>query len=124
MFTNKILSSDARGYIIEIFKYKNFSILLIKSKKGTIRGNHYYLNETHLNYIVKGKIAYYWKKLNSNSKIKKKIYKKNEFFLTKKKDVHAMKFLEDSLNIYLSNIPRNKKNYLKKVRKKIILKDN
>ena len=85
MFTNKILSSDARGYIIEIFKYKNFSILLIKSKKGTIRGNHYYLNETHLNYIVKGKIAYYWKKLNSNSKIKKKIYKKNEFFLTKKK---------------------------------------
>ena len=55
MFTNKILSSDARGYIIEIFKYKNFSILLIKSKKGTIRGNHYYLNETHLNYIVKEK---------------------------------------------------------------------
>ena len=35
-----------------------------------------------------------------------------------------MKFLEDSLNIYLSNIPRNKKNYLKEVRKKIILKDN
>ena len=117
-----LLSNDDRGYIKEIFSYRNFSLLLIKSKKGSIRGNHYYKNETHINFVLKGKIEYFSKKLNSKSKLIKKIYKKKQYFLTEKKTIHAMRFLEDSLMLYFSNMPRKKNLYMKEVIKRVILK--
>ena len=87
------------------------SASLIVSKANTWRANHYHKNDWHFIYVLKGSFEYYFKKTNSDEKIKKKIVKKGELLFTGPVVDHAMFYIEETEIIVLSKNPRDQKTY-------------
>ena len=87
------------------------SCVLISSKKGTTRANHYHNTDWHYCYVIKGKIEYYYRIHGLKKKPKKKIINKGELFFTPPMVDHAMKFLEYTEFITLGRGSRKKINY-------------
>ena len=50
---------DDRGEIIPLVDAPMQSAVMITSKKGTVRANHYHKTDWHYCYVVSGRIAYY-----------------------------------------------------------------
>lgn len=108
----KLLNKDKRGYIKDLFDMPSNSVILIESKKGTIRANHYHKKDYHMCYIIYGKIKYHFKAKITDKKTKFKIYNKDETFFTPPKELHAMEFLEKTKFIAIARNKRDKKSYL------------
>ena len=102
---------DKRGQIINITNELFKSCALIKSKKNSIRANHYHKKDWHYCYVLKGKIAYYHRKHGLKNKAKKIIINEGELFFTPPLVDHAMKFLKYSEFITLGRGDRSKINY-------------
>jgi len=103
---------DKRGQIINLSNNIFGSCAFIKSKKNSIRANHYHKKDWHYCYVLKGKIAYYYRKHGlKNSKPKKTIINKGELFFTPPMVDHAMKFLQTTEFITLGKGSRTKNNY-------------
>ena len=103
--------SDARGIIQPLCDLNMKSASLIISKKNTWRANHYHKSDWHFIYVLKGSFEYYFKKTNSDEKIKKKIVKKGELLFTGPVVDHAMFYTEQTEIIVLSKNPRDQKTY-------------
>ena len=103
--------TDKRGKILNIANLLFRSCALIKSKKNSIRANHYHKKDWHYCYVLRGKIAYYHKKHGSKTKPKKTIINKGELFFTPPMVDHAMKFLQYTEFITLGRGNRTKINY-------------
>ena len=108
---------DNRGYILNIANFLFRSCALIKSKKNSIRANHYHKKDWHYCYVLRGKIEYYYRKHGSNLKPKKIIIKSGELFFTPPMVDHAMKFLEYTEFITLGRGSRTKIDYDKDTHK-------
>ena len=104
---------DARGIIQPLCDLNMKSASLIVSKANTWRANHYHKNDWHFIYVLKGSFEYYFKKTNSDEKIKKKIVKKGELLFTGPVVDHAMFYTEETEIIVLSKNPRDQKTYEK-----------
>ena len=104
--------SDKRGYIHKLLDGNFSSSLLIKSKKNTIRANHYHKKDSHHCYVISGKIIYYYKKIN-DKKVKKFIVKSGELFYTPPLEEHLMYFPVETIFITLSPKVRSKFDYEK-----------
>ncbi len=102
---------DARGIIQPLCDLNMKSASLIVSKANTLRANHYHKNDWHFIYVLKGSFEYYFKKTNSDEKIKKKIVKKGELLFTGPVVDHAMFYIEETEIIVLSKNPRDQKTY-------------
>ena len=102
---------DARGIIQPLCDLNMKSASLIVSKPNTWRANHYHKNDWHFIYVLKGSFEYYFKKTNSDEKIKKKIVKKGELLFTGPVVDHAMFYTEETEIIVLSKNPRDQKTY-------------
>ena len=102
---------DARGIIQPLCDLNMKSASLIVSKANTWRANHYHKNDWHFIYVLKGSFEYYFKKTNSDEKIKKKIIKKGELLFTGPVVDHAMFYTEETEIIVLSKNPRDQKTY-------------
>ena len=102
---------DKRGKILNIANILFRSCALIKSKKNSIRANHYHKKDWHYCYVLKGKIAYYHRKHGTKSKPKKIIINKGELFFTPPMIDHAMKFLSYTEFLTLGRGSRSKINY-------------
>lgn len=102
---------DARGIIQPLCDLNMKSASLIVSKANTWRANHYHKNDWHFIYVLKGSFEYYFKKTNSDEKIKKKIVKKGELLFTGPVVDHAMFYTEETEIIVLSKNPRDQKTY-------------
>ena len=102
---------DARGIIQPLCDLNMKSASLIVSKANTWRANHYHKNDWHFIYVLKGSFEYYFKKTNSDEKIKKKIVKKGELLFTGPVVDHAMFYAEETEIIVLSKNPRDQKTY-------------
>ncbi|MDP3987522.1 MAG: cupin domain-containing protein [Candidatus Levybacteria bacterium] len=104
---------DGRGemnYLIDGEKIS--SILLITSKKGAVRANHYHKKDSHYSYLLSGKMEYTFYDLKAKNKRKKKIIvKKGDLIYTSPMEAHAMKFLEDSDFLALGGKQRGKGKY-------------
>lgn len=115
--TIKPFNIDKRGemsHLIEENKTRITSILLITSKKGAIRANHYHKKDTHFAYILEGKMEYTYQDLRSKVKNKKTaIVKKGDIIYTPPMTIHAMKFLEDSVFLAITTEERDQKKYEK-----------
>ena len=105
------IHQDKRGKIINISNELIRSCALIKSKKNSIRANHYHKKDWHYCYVIKGTIEYYYRKHGSILRPKKMIIKSGELFFTPPMVDHAMKFLEYTEFITLGKGSRIKKNY-------------
>ena len=108
---------DNRGYILNIANLLFRSCALIKSKKNSIRANHYHKKDWHYCYVLRGKIEYYYRKHGSNLKPKKIIIKSGELFFTPPMVDHAMKFPVYTEFITLGRGSRAKINYDKDTHK-------
>ena len=87
------------------------SAVMIESKAGSLRANHYHKTDWHYCYVIKGKIEYYYKKLNSNEKPQLIVVDKGQMIFTPPLVEHCMKFPVDTLFLTLSRNPRDQETY-------------
>ena len=113
--------SDQRGEILNISNELFRSCALIKSKKNSIRANHYHKKDWHYCYVLKGKLEYYYRNHGTEKKIKKMIINKGDLFFTPPMVDHAMKFSEYTEFITLGRGSRTKINYDKDTHKIILI---
>lgn len=105
---------DKRGEMSNLLpaKIKIASALLITSKKGSIRANHYHKKDEHYTFLLKGKMKYTYSPVNQKNKQKKTfLVTEGEIVYTPSMTAHAIKFLEDSVFIAFSTKPRNQGAY-------------
>lgn len=102
---------DARGEIIPLVDAEMKSCVLITSKKGTVRANHYHKTDWHYCYVLEGEIEYHWRPVDTKEPAKKKIIKKGELFYTGPMLEHAMVFLTDTVFLTLGGNPRDQYHY-------------
>ena len=106
---------DDRGAITRLLddgKTNIKSILLITSKKGSVRSNHYHKTDTHWIYMISGKMEYYEKPVKGGKKVKK-IVSAGDMVFSPRMAIHTTVFLEDSVFLALSTKSRNQKAYEK-----------
>ncbi|OGY17005.1 MAG: hypothetical protein A2784_04170 [Candidatus Chisholmbacteria bacterium RIFCSPHIGHO2_01_FULL_48_12] len=106
------ISQDERGQIVKILEGKITSVLVIPSRKGAIRANHYHKKDTHYVYMISGKMRYTVKDL-SKKRARKQwvILNPGDLVYTPAMTAHAMEFLEDSVFLALTTQKRDQKNY-------------
>lgn len=108
----KPIDQDKRGSIIKVMEGKITSVLVIPSKKGAVRANHYHKQDTHYVYMVSGKMRYTIKDLSKKRSTKQSvILKTGDLVYTPAMTAHAMKFLEDSVFLALTTQKRDQKHY-------------
>ena len=116
---------DKRGGITRLYDKKTDfkSVLLITSKKGTVRSNHYHKKDTHWIYVVSGKMEYYEKPVKGG-RIKKTVLEPMDMVYTPAMMIHAVKFLKDSVLLALSTQARDQKDYEKDTVRMKLVPDN
>jgi dTDP-4-dehydrorhamnose 3,5-epimerase-like enzyme len=87
------------------------SAVLIRSKKGTVRANHFHHTDWHYCYVLKGKIDYYWRKANTKDKPERVTIGQDQLFFTPPMVEHAMHFTEDTDFLCLGRNPRDQETY-------------
>ena len=105
---------DARGGITKILddgKTNIKSILLITSKKGAVRANHYHKRDSHYCYMVYGKMEYSERPVGSKEKPTMHVVNKGEMAFSKPMVEHAMRFLEDTVWVALFRNCRHQEDY-------------
>ncbi len=102
---------DERGKIIPLVDMTMSSCVLIISKKGTIRANHYHKTDWHFCYVLKGIIEYYHRPVGSKEKPEKVLINKGQLFFTPPMIEHAMVFKEDTEFLTLGRNSRKQQSY-------------
>jgi dTDP-4-dehydrorhamnose 3,5-epimerase-like enzyme len=87
---------DERGAIQPLVDVPMESCVLISSKKGTVRANHYHQTDWHYCYVVEGEIDYYEKPHGSSQAAKKTVIRQGQMFFTGPMVDHAMVFTQDT----------------------------
>ena len=106
---------DERGEIQPLVDGIMKSAVMIFSKAGSLRANHYHKTDWHYCYVVSGQINYYHRKTNTLIEPKLIIVKKGQMVFTPPMVDHAMKFPVDTTFITLSRNPRDQQTYEKDV---------
>ena len=102
---------DLRGSIQPLVDSIMKSAVMIHSKAGSLRANHYHKTDWHYCYVISGKIKYYYKELNSDKGPELLIVEKGNMVFTPPLVEHCMKFPEDTLFLTLSRNPRDQETY-------------
>ncbi len=106
---------DERGEIQPLVDCIMKSAVMIYSKAGSIRANHYHKTDWHYCYVISGEINYFHRKTNSLSDPKLLVVKKGQMVFTPPMVDHAMKFPIDTTFLTLSRNPRDQETYEKDV---------
>ena len=102
---------DERGIIQPLVEAEMRSALMISSKKGTVRGNHYHLSDWHYCYVVSGVIEYHFRPSDSKEPPECIFVEAGQMFFTPPMVEHAMRFPEDTSFLTLSRNPRDQNAY-------------
>ena len=102
---------DNRGSIQPLVDLLMKSAVMIHSKAGSLRANHYHKTDWHYCYVIYGKINYYHKELNTNKEPELLVVEKGRMVFTPPLVEHCMKFPEDTLFLTLSRNPRDQETY-------------
>jgi quercetin dioxygenase-like cupin family protein len=101
--------NEERGRIIPVAEGDFKTILIIESKKGAVRANHYHKTDLHVMYILSGKARYVEAPIDNLTKITNdRIVGPGDTIVTPPLLPHAMEFLEDSVMIVCA---RNERDY-------------
>ena len=104
---------DLRGSIQPLVDSIMKSAVMIQSKAGSLRANHYHKTDWHFIYVLKGSFKYYSQDLITKKKYRSLLVKKGELIFTPPKIIHATYFLENTEILALSKNLRDTKNYEK-----------
>ncbi len=102
---------DARGEIQPLVDLMMESAVLIKSKKGTLRANHYHKTDWHYCYVLEGRIDYYHRPTGSDAEPDCIVVEAGQMVFTPPMVDHGMKFPEDCVFLTLSRNPRDQESY-------------
>ena len=102
---------DARGKIQPLVDLMMESAVLIESKKGSLRANHYHKTDWHYCYVVSGCIEYYHRPTGSTEEPERLLVKAGEMVFTPPMVDHGMTFPEDTTFLTLSRNPRDQASY-------------
>ncbi len=103
--------SDARGDIQPLVDEDMKSAVLITSKKGAVRGNHYHETDWHYCYVLRGTIEYFHRPAGSDAEPECTVLKEGDMFFTPPQVEHAMVFPEDSQFLTLGRNSRRQEVY-------------
>ena len=102
---------DGRGSIKPLVDIMMRSAVMIDSKAGSLRANHYHKTDWHYCYVISGQIEYLHRQTGSDQEPMKIIVNKGEMIFTPPMIEHGMKFPVDTLFLTLSRNPRDQKSY-------------
>ena len=103
----EVLADDERGVIEQLDNATDSSsVLRITSKAGTVRANHYHQKDSHVCYLISGKIRYVERPAADEfAPLTEYIIEPGQLFYTAPMVAHAMEFIEDSE--FLAITPRS-----------------
>ena len=102
---------EDRGIIQMLIDFPIASALVITSKKGTTRGNHYHLEDDHYSYLESGKIEYFSRPVGSSEAPNVTMIEPGQMFYSPPMVEHTMKFLEDSKFYVFAKRNRDQESY-------------
>lgn len=102
---------DDRGNIQPLVDKLMKSAVLIESKKGSLRANHYHKTDWHYCYVLSGEIEYFHRKTGSSEEPEMLSVKENQMVFTPPMVDHAMRFPVDTVFLTLSRNSRDQKTY-------------
>ena len=97
---------DLRGSIQPLVDLPMESAVLIHSKKGAVRANHYHQTDWHFCYVLSGSIEYLHRPTGSKAKPKTVFVREGELFFTPPMVDHQMIFPEDASFLVLGRNSR------------------
>ncbi len=103
--------ADARGAIQPLVDLPMKSCVLISSKKGTVRANHYHKTDWHFCYVMKGTIEYHHRRHGSTDPAEVVTIGEGQLFFTPPMVDHAMVFPEDTVFLTLGRNSRAQEVY-------------
>ncbi|TSC88532.1 MAG: hypothetical protein G01um10147_28 [Microgenomates group bacterium Gr01-1014_7] len=107
--------TDERGFISRLVDDDSIhfrAVLLITSKAGSSRANHYHKKDSHYVYCLSGKFRYSEKDMSKkNSEKQSVILKPGDLVLSRKMIAHSMEFLEDTVFLAITSEPREQEKY-------------
>lgn len=102
---------DVRGGISKVLDNVTLkSVLLITSKAGSIRANHYHKKDSHYSYILSGKAEWSEKSIDGGE-METAILEPGDMVFTAPMTVHAARFLEDTTFLAFSTKERSREEY-------------
>lgn len=101
---------DVRGEILSIVDDRVQNVSIISCNPGSIRSNHYHLNDFHYMYVLTGEIDYFFKEIHSNEISYLKV-KTGENIFTPPMEIHATYFQKKTTLIVSSLNPRDQETY-------------
>lgn len=102
---------DARGSIQPLVDRVMKSAVMIESKAGTLRANHYHKTDWHYCYVVSGRIEYHHRPTGSEAKPEVLVVEEGEMVFTPPMIDHGMVFPVDTTFLTLSRNPRTQEAY-------------
>jgi quercetin dioxygenase-like cupin family protein len=102
---------DDRGSIQPIVDRMMQSAVLISSKPGALRANHYHRTDWHYCYVLEGCIEYFHRPHGSEDPPERVLVEKGSMVFTPPMVDHAMKFAQDTVFLTLSRNPRDHESY-------------
>ena len=102
---------DSRGKIQPLVDLMMKSAVLIESKAGSLRANHYHKTDWHYCYVVSGEIEYLHRPTGTDDPPQIIHVKQGEMVFTPPMVDHGMKFPEDTVFLTLSRNPRDQASY-------------
>lgn len=102
---------DERGTIQNLAEAAFGSALVISSKAGSIRANHYHKTDYHYCWLQSGRMIYYHRPVGSTERPAEVAIELGQVFYTPPMCEHAMRFLEDSVFLCFARNPRNMADY-------------
>lgn len=102
---------DDRGAIQPLVDTMMKSAVMIESKKGALRANHYHKTDWHYCYVISGVIEYYHRPTGSEDEPELLLVKEGQMVFTPPMVDHGMKFPEDTVFLTLSRNPRDQATY-------------
>ena len=110
LFKNILRDQDERGEILSIVDDKVSNVSIIKCNAQTIRSNHYHLTDWHLMYVLKGRIDYFFRKIDVEDVNYLEVNQGDNIF-TPPMEIHATYFPIETTLIVSSLNPRDQKTY-------------
>jgi dTDP-4-dehydrorhamnose 3,5-epimerase-like enzyme len=104
--------SDSRGDLVKLLEGNIKSSLLITSKKGSVRANHYHKKDHHYCYVVSGEIKYLTRPIGASKGFELYTIESKKMFYTPEQLEHLMIFSKDTIFLTFSkNSFRSQKEY-------------
>jgi len=107
-----LIAQDDRGVIEQLVKGDFQSVLRTTQVKGSIRANHYHKHDSHIGYLVSGKLHYMTRPAeDEKAELTHYIVEPGQMFYTPPMVAHATVALEESDILYFTPRSGDAKEY-------------